>query len=240
MSVPPAAMRLNRARSALLQAKALIFDIDGTVAETEEVHRQAFNDAFVQTGLGWHWGRTIYKELLQVAGGKERIRAFDWKRRGPLSLSDEEIAELHRIKTDRYVELIRQGACSLLPGVAELLAAAHDRGQRLAIATTTSRANIDALLAVAIGQDWPDMFEVVVAGDEVARKKPAPDVYLEELRKLDLPAAECLAFEDSGNGLRSALQAGISVIVTRSIYFHDDDFSGAIQLLNNLSDLGEC
>lgn len=238
MSGPPAPLRLDRARHTLLRAKALIFDIDGTLAETEEVHRQAFNDAFVQTGLGWHWGRTIYKELLQVAGGKERICSFDWKRRGPLSLSDQEIADLHRIKTDRYVELIGQGACSLRPGVAELLAAARDRGQRLAIATTTSRANIDALLATAIGHDWPGLFEVVVAGDEVGRKKPAPDVYLEVLRQLDLPAAECVAFEDSGNGLRSAVQAGIPVIVTRSIYFRDDDFSDATVVLEDLLELG--
>jgi len=239
LSLPYAAMRLDRARSALLEAKALIFDIDGTVAETEEVHRQAFNDAFVQMGIDWHWGRTIYKELLQVAGGKERIATFDWKRRGPVSLSVKEIAELHRIKTGRYVELIGQGACSLRLGVAPLLAASHDRGQRLAIATTTSRANIDALLATAIGLDWPELFEVVVAGDEVARKKPAPDVYLEALRQLDLPAAECLAFEDSGNGLQSAVQAGISVIVTRSIYFRDDDFSDAMAVLDELSELGE-
>src|SRR6185312_4901723 len=104
LTVSPAALRLAHARSVLLEASALIFDVDGTLAETEEVHRQAFNDAFVKAGIDWHWGRTIYKELLQVAGGKERIRAFDWMRRGPLSLSDGEIAELHRIKTGRYVE----------------------------------------------------------------------------------------------------------------------------------------
>jgi HAD superfamily hydrolase (TIGR01509 family) len=230
-------LRLAHARSVVLQASALIFDVDGTLAETEEVHRQAFNDAFVETGLDWHWGRTTYKNLLQVTGGKERLRAFDWMRRGPLSLSDQEIADLHRIKTDRYVELIGQGACALRPGVVDLLAAASRRGQRLAIATTTSRPNVDALLAAAIGRHWADLFEAVVAGDEVARKKPAPDVYLEVLRRLDLPAAQCLAFEDSGNGVRSAAQAGISVLVTRSIYFRDEDFSGAIAVVDELTEL---
>ena len=237
MTVSPAALRLAHARSVLLEASALIFDVDGTLAETEEVHRQAFNDAFVKAGIDWHWGRTIYKELLQVAGGKERIRAFDWMRRGPLSLSDGEIAELHRIKTGRHLELIGQGACSLRPGVAALLAAAHGRGQRLAIATTTSRANIDALLTTAIGGDWTEMFQAVVAGDEVPSKKPAPDVYLEVLRQLDLPAAECLALEDSFNGLQSAAQAGIAVIVTRSIYFRDEDFSDAIAVVEELTEL---
>jgi HAD superfamily hydrolase (TIGR01509 family) len=239
VNLSPAAMRLDYSRHALRQAAALIFDVDGTLAETEEVHRQAFNEAFVKTGLDWCWGRTVYKELLQVAGGKERIRAFDSMRPGPPLLSDDEVAELHRIKTDRYVELIALGGCPLRPGVAGLLATAHGRGQRLAIATTTSRANIDALLSIAVGREWPDMFEAIVAGDEVNSKKPAPDVYLEVLRRLDLPAAECLAFEDSCNGLQSAAQAGIAVIVTRSIYFRDDDFSDAIVALDELTELGE-
>jgi HAD superfamily hydrolase (TIGR01509 family) len=234
-----AALQLAHARSVLRQATALIFDVDGTLAETEEMHRQAFNDAFVSTGLDWHWGRTIYKELLQVAGGKERIRAFDWMRRGPLALSDDEVADLHRIKTDRYVELIGQGACPLRPGLADLLAEARGRGQRLAIATTTSRANIDALLAAAIGRGWADLFGAVVAGDEVPRKKPAPDVYLEVLRRLDLPATDCLALEDSSNGLRSAAQAGIAVIVARSIYFRDEDFSDALAVVDDLTELAE-
>lgn len=222
-----------------MQASALIFDVDGTLAETEEVHRQAFNDAFVKAGLDWRWGRTVYKQLLQVAGGKERIRAFDWTRRGPPSLSADGIADLHRIKTDRYVELVAQRACPLRPGVAELLATARNRGQCLAIATTTSRANIEALLAAVIGSHWSDMFEAVVAGDEVPLKKPAPDVYLEILRRLDLPASECVAFEDSGNGLKSAGQAGISVIATRSLYFRDDDLSDAILIVEELAELGD-
>lgn len=239
LSVAPAALQLDHARAVLLRAAALIFDVDGTLAETEEVHRQAFNDAFVKAGVDWCWGRTVYKELLQVAGGKERIRAFDTMRPGPPLLSDDEIAELHRIKTRRYVELIEQGGCPLRAGVAGLLAAAHDRGQRLAIATTTSWANIDALLTVAIGSGWLELFEAVVAGDEVARKKPAPDVYLEVLRRLDLPPSECLAFEDSCNGLRSASEAGIAVVITRSIYFRNDDFSDAILAIDGLTELTE-
>jgi len=239
LSLSPDALRRDHARSVLRQADALIFDIDGTLAETEEVHRQAFNDAFVKTGIGWCWGRTVYKELLQVAGGKERIRAFDAMRQEPALLSDDEVAELHRIKTSRYIELIEQGGCPLRPGVADLLAKSQGRGQRLAIATTTSRANIDVLLSRAIGRGWPDRFEVVVAGDEVDRKKPAPDVYLEVLRRLDLPAAECLAIEDSCNGVRSAAQAGIPVVATRSAYFRDDDLSDAIVVIEELTELCE-
>src|SRR5262249_31204691 len=132
----------------IARAGALIFDVDGTLAETEEVHRRAFNDAFGQAGLDWRWSRMVYKELLRVTGGKERIRAFDDMRHSGTPLSDNRIAELHRMKTARYAELIAAGGCKLRPGVAALLAAARERGQRPAIATTTSRGNIDALLSI--------------------------------------------------------------------------------------------
>jgi HAD superfamily hydrolase (TIGR01509 family) len=239
MTVEPSAGGLQFApvKDLIARARALIFDVDGTLAETEEVHRQAFNEAFAQAGIYWFWGRTIYKKLLGVAGGKERIRAFDCMRATEPELSDAKIAELHRIKTARYVNLIASGGCPLRPGVAELLGSAKMRGQRLAIATTTSHANIDALLSVALGQAWADRFEVVVAGDDVAHKKPAPDVYLDVLAKLALPATDCIAFEDSCNGLFSASRAGIGVVITRSAYFNDEDFSEALIAVDDLTEL---
>jgi len=172
-----------------------------------------------------------------VTGGKERIRAFDTTSPDPALLSDSDIAELHRIKTARYAELIAKGSCCLRPGVAELLSAARRRGQRLAIATTTSSGNIDALLSSALGTAWRANFDAIVAGDEVPRKKPAPDVYVEALARLGLSANECLAIEDSANGLISASRAGIAVVITRSIYFHDDDFAEALLVLDDLSEL---
>ena len=152
-------------------------------------------------------------------------------------LSDEEIAELHRIKTARYVELIAGGGCPLRPGVEALMTAAAQRGQRLAIATTTSHANIEALLSVALGRDWVGHFDAIVAGDEVPRKKPAPDVYFEVLARLGVPASDCIAIEDSQNGLVSASLAGIPVLITRSVYFHDEDFSQAILAVDDLAAL---
>ena len=236
-ALAPAGLLLDRARDRIVQARALILDVDGTLAETEEVHRQAFNAAFATAGLDWCWGRGVYKELLQVAGGKERIRAFDgWRGRSPV-LSDGEIVELHRIKTVRYAELMANGGCPLRPGVEALLAVARKRGQRLAIATTTSRENIDALLAAALGEDWADLFAVIVAGDEVPRKKPEPDVYLEVLLRLKLSGPECLAIEDSCNGLVAASLAGIAVVITRSVYFGDDDFSGAVVAVDDLTEV---
>jgi HAD superfamily hydrolase (TIGR01509 family) len=234
----PSAVRLDRVRDLIVRARALIFDVDGTLAETEEVHRQAFNAAFVEANLDWYWDQALYKELLQVAGGKERMRAFE-RQRGRQPLSDAEIAQLHRIKTKGYAGLIASGVCPLRPGIQALLVAARKRGQRLAIATTTSRDNIDVLLTAALGRDWVDRFEVIVAGDEVPRKKPAPDVYLEVLSRLGLSASECLAIEDSGNGLVAASLAGIPVLISRSVFFRDDDFSAALLAVDEITDVTE-
>ena len=232
-----ASLPLDRIRALIVQARALILDVDGTLAETEEAHRQAFNTAFAGAGLDWHWERAVYKDLLRVAGGKERIRAFDNSRDGPPLLSDSEVAELHLIKTSLYAKLITEGGCPLRPGIRALLDSARQRGQPLAIATTTSRDNIDVLLSASLGQDWEQRFAAIVAGDEVTRKKPAPDVYLQVLAKLNLPARQCLAIEDSSIGLAAASGAGIPVLISRSAYFSDDDFSGAACTIDDLTDV---
>jgi HAD superfamily hydrolase (TIGR01509 family) len=239
VAVSPASARIEQLRSLLLRGRALIFDVDGTLAETEELHRQAFNEAFARAGMDWHWGRTVYKDLLRVAGGKERIRAFDQGRKSARPLLDGDIADLHRIKTGCFADLLAKQGCPLRPGVHALISVAMARGQRLAIATTTSRENIDALLSAALGRNWSDIFDDVVAGDEVPRKKPAPDVYLEALSRLRLSGSDCLAIEDSANGLIAALHAEIPVLITRSLYFQDDDFTEALLVLDDLTELPE-
>lgn len=231
-SAPADAVELIR------RAAALIFDVDGTLAETEELHRQAFNHAFARYGLGWRWDRAVYKDLLRVTGGKERMRAYHARLGIAPPLSDADIAELHRIKTAHYTELIQTGCCPLRPGAMDLLAAAKTRGQRLAIATTTSHGNIDALLSQALGTRWAADFDAIVAGDDVRHKKPAPNVYLEILVRLKLDASDCLAIEDSANGLIAASRAGIPVLITRSMFFGDDDFGEAQCVLDDLSELG--
>ncbi|WP_041748713.1 HAD family hydrolase [Bradyrhizobium cosmicum] len=237
MQAGAATIARSGAAELIRRAAALIFDVDGTLAETEELHRQAFNEAFIRHGLDWHWDRAIYRELLRVTGGKERIRAYQDRLRIDLPLSDADVAALHRVKTARYTELIETGCCSLRPGVTDLLMAAKARGQRLAIATTTSHGNIDALLARALGSHWAADFDAIVAGDDVRHKKPAPDVYLEVLARLKLDAPDCIAIEDSANGLIAASGANIPVLITRSMFFRDDDFSGAQVVLNDLSEL---
>ena len=238
MQAEAATIEPTDASELIRRAAALIFDVDGTLAETEELHRQAFNHAFVRHGLDWHWDRAVYKDLLRVTGGKERIRAYHGRRENASPLSDADIAELHRVKTAHYAGLIETGCCPLRPGVTDLLTAAKARGQRLAIATTTSHGNIDALLSQALGKRWAGDFDAIVAGDDVRDKKPAPDVYLEVLARLKLEASDCVAIEDSANGMIAASRANIPVLITRSMFFRDDDFSVARVVLDDLSGLG--
>lgn len=220
------------------QFSALIFDVDGTLAETEEIHRRAFNETFASFKLDWDWPPPLYRRLLRVTGGKERLRAFANSRHGGgRSLSEDEITELHRFKTARFGQLIAGGVCPLRPGIAAAIAGAQSRRQRLAIATTTARPNVEALLSATLGPDGGALFEAIVAGDEVPRKKPAADVYRKTLDLLGLPGEECLAIEDSRNGLLAASAAGIPVLITRSFYFRDDDFSGALAVVDSLEDL---
>ena len=134
--------------------RAIMFDVDGTMAETEEYHRRAFNEAFINFDLPWIWDVTTYGRLLRIAGGRERIRHF-WESLPDdrFDLSDSRINELHRFKTRRYAELVDSGACGLRPGVADLIHRARDGRLRLAIVTTTSRGNIGALLSPNLGPD---------------------------------------------------------------------------------------
>lgn len=216
----------------MARLKALIFDVDGTLAETEELHRRAFNATFAAAGLRWVWDETLYGRLLEVTGGKERIRHYINQAGGP-PMDNDAVAALHADKTARYTALVEQGTLALRPGVARLIAEAQAAGVRLAIATTTSRPNVDALLRAAIGAQ---PFEVIAAGDEVGAKKPAPDIYLLALQRLGLPASDCLALEDTLNGLRSAVGAGLSCIITRSLYGGSGPFPGALAVLDHLGD----
>lgn len=219
-----------------MRAEALIFDVDGTLAETEELHRRAFNETFAAAGLGWHWTQEDYRRLLQTTGGKERI-ARHMAEIGEAPES-RDIPELHRAKTARYTALMAEGGLGLRDGIAALIAEARASGLRLAVATTTSRPNVEALCHATFGQAAGAVFDVLACGDEVAAKKPAPDVFLLALARLGLPAAACLAFEDSANGLRSARAAGLSCIVTPSAYTAGEDFTGAACVVTCVSALG--
>ncbi|MEB3280336.1 MAG: HAD family hydrolase [Lyngbya sp.] len=218
--------------------KALIFDVDGTLAETErDGHRIAFNQAFTQTGLMWNWSVELYGELLEVSGGKERIRFYLEKYKPDIETPenlDEFIVSLHRLKTQYYRDLLASGAIPLRPGVKRLIEAAKTAGLRLAIATTSALPNVMALLEKTLNPDW---FEVIGAGDIVPAKKPAPDIYYYVLEKLELTPQDCLVFEDSYHGLQAAKQAGLKTIVTVNNYTQNQDFSDAILVVNHLGEV---
>lgn len=223
--------------------QALIFDVDGTLADTELAHLAAFNQAFAQMGLDWRWDLPLYTRLLEVSGGKERIRAY-WQSRGDMPRDiaggtgvDAVIARIHELKTAAYEQAVQDGQVQLRPGVLELMSSAIAAGMLLAIATTTSPVNITRLLKRCVGPDWRDMFSVIEDASTAARKKPDPLVYQQTLQRLRLPAAQALAFEDSANGLQAARRAGLATLITPNGFTAHHDFTGALRVLPTLQDV---
>ena len=220
-----------------MKLKALIFDVDGTLADTEECHRDAFNQAFQAHAIDWNWSRPHYAHLLSVAGGKERMSAY--LATLPLAESEravlrEKIPAVHATKTRIYTSRVAEGGMPLRDGVEPLLDECVRSGVRLAIASTTSAQNIDALLLGNLGPEGIAMFSVIGAGDCVSHKKPAPDIYQWVLRELRESAADCVAIEDSANGLQAAKAAGLFTIVTPSYWTRSEDFSAADLVLPGL------
>ena len=220
--------------------KAIIFDVDGTLADTEDAHRIAFNKAFSENHLDWNWEVALYDKLLKVTGGKERIKYFvDSFQSGfekPVDY-DGFVKHLHLVKTGHYTAMLADGHIPLRPGIKQLISVAHSGGIQLAIATTTSPENVSALLEVGLGKDWQSYFASIGCGDIVPHKKPAPDIYLWVLNELGLAAGDCIALEDSNNGLRSSLAAGIKTYITLNHYTRNQDFTGAAAVFDDLGDL---
>lgn len=219
--------------------RALIFDVDGTLADTESAHRAAFNAAFAEVGLAWHWDEPLYTGLLEISGGKERISHYwgevnaDVRAIESGALADT-VQRIHDFKTAAYERMVQDGAVQLRPGVLRLIESAFSDGLRLAIATTTSPVNIGVLMRSAIGPDWHRYFKVIEDASTAPRKKPHPQVYLQTLQRLQLPAADCLAFEDSANGLQAARGAGLATLVTPNAFTAKHDFTGALRVLPSL------
>lgn len=220
--------------------QALLFDVDGTLADTErDGHRPAFNRAFEEAGLDWHWDAELYGKLLAVTGGKERIRYYiDHFRPDYVKPADFDalVAGLHQAKTRHYTAMLAGGAIPVRPGIRRLLEEARAAGMRLAVVTTTTPQNVTELLRHSLDEEAESWFEVIAAGDIVPAKKPAPDIYHWALREMQLAPEACLAFEDSHNGLRASRGAGVKTVVTVNGYTAHERFDDALAVL---SDLGE-
>ena len=218
---------------------ALIFDVDGTLADTEELHRQAFNEAFFACGISWRWGPALYAELLRITGGKERIAAYISQLRLPAAERGRLlrlIPEIHAAKTRLYREMVAQGHARPRPGVKRLMQEARAAGLQLAIASTTSPENVDSLLMSSFGPQVPGWFDVIATGDVVPKKKPAPDIYNLALQRLGVARERAIAFEDSQIGVQSARAAGLFTVATPSLWTIGQDFSAADVVLTSLAD----
>jgi len=219
--------------------KALIFDCDGVLVDTErDGHRVAFNRAFAQKGLNVEWDVPLYGELLKVAGGKERMRHYfdttDW----PACVTDKDafIKELHKLKTDCYMQIIDSGQLPLRSGVARLVDEAIAANIALAVCSTSNEQAVNMVIERMLGLERKSRFAVILAGDVVSRKKPDPEIYNLVLSKLGLQPQECVVIEDSRNGLLAAKSAGTKCVITTNGYTENEDFSEADLVVSELGD----
>jgi HAD superfamily hydrolase (TIGR01509 family) len=223
---------------------ALIFDCDGVLADTErDGHRPAFNQTFREFGLPVEWSEEVYVEKLRIAGGKERMASEltpEFVRANGLPEDADgqaaELAKWHRRKTEIYTEMVAAGRLPTRPGIRRIITAAQDAGWKLAVASTSAEPSVRAILEQAVGPDRAARFDVVLAGDVVPKKKPAPDIYLLALERLGVPAAETLVVEDSRNGLLAAHGAGLRCVMTVNGYTEEEDNTEAILVVTSLGD----
>ncbi|HOV03567.1 MAG TPA: HAD-IA family hydrolase [Kaistiaceae bacterium] len=218
---------------------ALIFDVDGTLGETEEAHRAAFNEAFEKFGYPFFWDETLYADLLKVGGSRERMLHFV-RTYEPATAArfEAEVDEIFAFKSGLYKAKVESGAIALRPGVARLIEEAAAAGVRLAVATTTGRSNVETLIRQCLGERVVGLFEAWATGDMAQRKKPDPELYLMALDQLGLPASACIAIEDSEVGATAAARAGIAVVMSPSRYTAEDPLDLAVAALDHLGDPG--
>jgi HAD superfamily hydrolase (TIGR01509 family) len=222
--------------------EALIFDCDGVLVDTErDGHRVGFNRAFAQFGIDAGWDVPLYGKLLQVAGGKERMRAYfdeyGWPEDKVAEFGGQDalILALHKAQTEITAGLVAEDALPLRPGIGRIVDEAIAAGVRLGVCTTSNPRFIDAVLDL-FGPARKAKFEFVHAGDVVSRKKPDPEIYELAKQSLRLPVDRCVVIEDSRNGLLAAHGAGLPTLITTSTYTVDEDFTEAERVVPELGD----
>jgi HAD superfamily hydrolase (TIGR01509 family) len=219
----------------MVQLKAVIFGAIGVIAETSDLQRQAFNRAFAEAGLDWNWDAATYRRLLSINGGQARLRAYRDECAKPSDVTEAVVATLHERKTHHYAALTANGSLSPRSGVAELIKACLNAGVRVALCTSTSLENVNAIKdALGDALDFGS-FACITAIDKIGAVKPAPDAYLYCLSQLGLSAHEVVAIEDTPVSMASAIAAGISVVATPGAMTDDQDFSGAAMKVDDLA-----
>lgn len=216
----------------------VLFDVDGTIAETEgNAHLPAFNRALKEAGLSWHWTSADYKHLLKTTGGFERLLRFASENGHDVDALRDTLAAVHKNKNRHFADIMASGAVLPRAGFGDLVMSLARNNIGWSVVTTTSRGNWEALWNYSLAPLGLPSPEVIVCGEDVSAKKPDPEAYLIALKRLNMPAAECCAIEDSRNGLLAARAAGLEVAVVRSEFFADENFSEATRLVDELHEL---
>lgn len=227
--------------------RALLFDVDGTLADTESLgHRPAYNRAFRELGLPFRWGPKLYRKLLQQPGGRERIRHFLTRYEGQLGEQqpqieadlDSFVGRIHDLKSRFFRSYMRRGRVPLRAGIARLMREAHASGVQIAIVTNASRKTLLPVLRYSMGPELAAEVSVIASGEEVPHKKPAPDLYQLAMQRLGVTPRDCVALEDSEMGLTAASAAGVSAVVTFNSDTHEQDFSKAALVVSSLGEPG--
>jgi HAD superfamily hydrolase (TIGR01509 family) len=221
--------------------RAVIFDQDGVIADTErDGHRVAFNRVFEEEGLGVSWSVEHYGELLKIAGGKERMRpiVYSGDFRKDVGDKDQYLKRLHQRKTEIFMEIVGQGQIALRPGIRRLVNETHREGLKLAVCSTSNERAVHTLLKTLLGEEVYGWFDVILAGDVVKQKKPSPEIYHLAAERLHLRPHDCIVIEDSRNGLLAAKGAGMRCVITQNAYTAGEDLAEADLVVDCLGDPG--